>query len=314
MNPQLMTPISDAIRTFDVKIDCHEKVAHAMMAWALHSASYSETRTILRFCTNDSPTQITDNLAQWRYSHPLYIWKLAALKALAGDESEMDRLYENGSDQLFDAHEMSPFKHPKIAQPLLRPEGEKILAKAIEDVTPLMFSLYKTKVGVVTKLMHSHGLGLLRERAVLTFRWEYPFCRNPGACINTAISNYANNIVRDATTKGRQTFTGKKSNGDLKNAVQSFDEVMDGVGDPSTMKQSDLHLDLSTLDKFDQTVVDALLYDVDPTHDVKSVLAARLGASDIDIDASFDRLSAYLKHGVQASTALNNMATGFNSW
>jgi hypothetical protein len=289
----LLSPISDSARLFQSKNNQSGKISAILMSWVLHSMTTNDTRAALKAYTHDSPANIIDTLKQCRFDIRLYKWKIAALLALQGKTALLENTCRRGVEELTAGNRIYTLRPPKVEQPLSLEQGEKILSQALNDVKPVILSLYKRKVGCVTRLMHGDALGMLKERAVLTYRWEFPFCRNPGATLNAAVSNYANNIVRDASAASRSTFTGKKSDGNLTCITQSLDSI-EYMYDP-TSHVSDLQFDLETLTPFDQSVVQVLLYEVDEVaKNVKEIVAERLGVPTIRVSESFLRLKYYL--------------------
>lgn len=307
------SPINDIMRQLTPRHNLSHKVSAILMAWVLHSMSTNEARASLKIYTTDAPAHISEILTQCRFDVRLYTWKVAALRALTGDTSLMDEVYINGTRQLLTADNIHHFKPPKTEQPLCLKEGEKILVKALQDVTPVILSLYKRKVNCVTRLMHGDALGMLKERAVLTYRWEYPFCRNPGATLNSAVSNYANNIIRDASAPSRSMFIGKKSDGTLESLVQTIDDM--AYIQDQTESPSDLQFDLSSLSVFDQRVVKMILFEIDDVNNAEDAIAENIGSSSGKVTESFNRIMTYLQGLSGFNIAHTPIQTvSFNQW
>lgn len=289
----LMSPISDISRRFDVKSSI-KRVDSLLIRWTLHCLNTNALKAEIKPHVGDAPAMVADMLTQARFDVDLYRWKLAALEYLQGNPRNLQR-YRNGCEQMRDAIGMAGVNPPKVEQSLIYAEGEKVLLKALTDVAPVMLSLYRRKVNFAANLLQADPLGLLKERAVLTFRWEYPFCRNPGACLNTAVVNYANNIVRDISSMKRSLFIYDK--GDATHEATRTPK-MTTVEEIATMPDatphvSDLHFDLKALPPFDQRVVEVILMEVDGDNCQQRV-ARLLGASEEKVGRAFGRITKYL--------------------
>jgi hypothetical protein len=291
MHHLLMSPISDIARRFDVRPQQLRAVEHVLIQLTLHVISVNECKAALKPLVNDAPAEVCERLQRMRYNLDLYQWKLAALAALAGDSSRLSA-YDNGVGQLLDAKRSVGVNHPKVVQPLDYKAAEGLLAKAVQDIYPVIRSLLRKKLDFVER-QHGNPHGMLNERAVMTFRWEYPFCRNPGATLNTAIVNYTNNIVRDASTLSRSKVDYDKGKGVRTPKEEPWDDALTlTLADKPQI--SDLQFDLQALPPFDQRVVTALLTEVDGAN-CQQRLAMLLGASEEKVGRAFGRIHKYLR-------------------
>lgn len=277
-----MSAIQSWVSTLDVSNRKHSAATHAVASWVFHAASASEARNALKGC-GVAPLEISAFMEKVKYDHEVYEDKLAYLEG-------MQR--RRGKYMIFGGKQVAP---PPIVQPLAYKDGEKVLTKALNDVNPVINSVYWRKLKFVEKLMQGCPRSHLVERAILTFRWEYPFTRNPGAVLNSAISNYANNIIRDATAARRMTFSGKKSDGNFESMVvgtEFLDQMPDS--DVNTMPH-DLNIDINRLTSFDRRVIEEILNrDVNPTTVVDD-LSRRLAVSATDIREVFGRVCQYMQ-------------------
>jgi hypothetical protein len=257
------------------------KARYIVAAWILHSLSASQARSQLKDL-GVSPNEITAFMERTKYNHDIYIWKLHALHGM--------RLHKRGFVS-FGGEKFSP---PPVVQPLTYRVAEQVLQQALKDVEPVINSLYWRKLKFIDSLMSGAAKAQLIERAILTFRWEYPFTRNPGAVLNTAVSNYSNNIIRDATCSRRMTFTGKKSDGTLESKVVGVD-YLETLADPNALGPQDLALDLSRLLPFDREVVNEILSRQFEPRQIVDELTRLFQCEAKHIRDSFARVGEYLQ-------------------
>jgi hypothetical protein len=267
------------------------------MGMVLHAASNSEARTSIKDVTKDAPAFVGDVLHEMRGDLQIYNWKMYALRYIKQECKTVGEYLADGKQlkmlEGFDG------KIPTIAQPLSFKESEKILAQAIKDVTPVIHSAWGKKVKFVDGLLAGASKSLLFERAVLTYRWEYPFVINPGACLNKAINNYKFNIIRDATSQRRMIYTGKKRDGDLKcklipieDAPEVTDEIV--VQDFST----DITTDITKLPNLEQKIISLILFGTESTGEsLIEELQNQLQIPETMIRDSLSMITSYITNG-----------------
>ena len=288
------TPITDYARFFTLNPNVPiTQIQNVIMRYVLHICDNYIARGEIKALVSDSPSAIGEILSNLRGDIETYSWKICALSALQGNPGMMGRSYLQGMQQLKDVVRFAPLI-PNVIQPLCLQQGERILHQALRDVTPVMKAA-QWRVRFVDNLLQGNSAGMLYERALLTFRWEYPFVNNPGACLNTAINNYAKNIARDSGSKRRCIFTGKKSEGNLTNILvhdyDNFEEEAVPVDD-------DITVDFANLDAFDQKVVYAILSVTDMVGEELVVsLSSMLDVTELHIRESMDRIGIYLMSG-----------------
>lgn len=258
-----------------------ETASHVIAAWILHDYTASEARTELKEI-GASSHDISTMMDKARYNYDVYIWKLNCLNNMRKRRRKC---------LTFGGMLITP---PPIMQPLNPDRGEEVLQQALKDVEPIINSLYWRRLKFVDNLMQGTPRSQLVERAILTFRWEYPFTRNPGAVLNSAITNYSNNIVRDATASCRMTFTGKKSDGNLESIVLGV-EYLEQLPDTNTSyAPDDMIFDMSKLTIFDQKIVSEILTKTFSPKGIVDELSKQFQVGEDAIRASFARVAEYV--------------------
>lgn len=284
MSTLKVSPIMEHVRAFDVKPGKGHALQAAIIAWVLHTCNTSQLRVAIKDCVKDEPHSITDAIVRMRHDYHIYVWKLHALQRVLREH------YLQGAAEAKMCQHMSL---PNIEQPVNLDEAEKLLSKALRDITPVMANLARLKVKFVTDLYQESPSAILKARAVMTFRWQYPFMRNPGASLNTAVSNYANNICRDSTTKARQIYIGDHAKGERKHILTSLKD--DAAPD---LEDYDLRLDWRNLSPTDKSVVYIILNQFEgPPDRLVPELAEVMKTDEARVQASVNRITSYLQEG-----------------
>lgn len=285
MSTLKVSPIMEHVRVFDVKPGKTHSLQAAIIAWVFHTCNTSQLRVAIKGCVKDDPQSITDAIVRMRHDYDIYIWKLHALQRV------LRKHYLQGSAEGKMCQRLSI---PSIEQPVNMKEAEKLLGKALRDITPVLVNLARLKVKFVTDLYQGSPIAILKARAVMTFRWQYPFMRNPGASLNTAVRNYANNICRDNTTKARQIYIGDHAKGERKHILTSLKES-DAAPD---LEDYDLRLDWENLSPTDKSVIYIIMNQFEgPPERLVPELAAIMQTDEARVQASVNRISTYLQEG-----------------
>lgn len=285
MSTLKVSPIMEHVRVFDVKPGKTHSLQAAIIAWVFHTCNTSQLRVAIKGCVKDDPQSITDAIVRMRHDYYIYVWKLHALQRVLREH------YLQGSAEGKMCQRLSI---PSIEQPVNMKEAEKLLGKALRDITPVLVNLARLKVRFVTDLYQGSPIAILKARAVMTFRWQYPFMRNPGASLNTAVRNYANNICRDNTTKARQIYIGDHAKGERKHILTSLKES-DAAPD---LEDYDLRLDWENLSPTDKSVIYIIMNQFEgPPERLVPELAAIMQTDEARVQASVNRITTYLQEG-----------------
>lgn len=285
MSTLKVSPIMEHVRVFDVKPGKTHSLQAAIIAWVFHTCNTSQLRVAIKGCVKDDPQSITDAIVRMRHDYDIYIWKLHALQRVLREH------YLQGSAEGKMCQRLSI---PSIEQPVNMKDAEKLLGKALRDITPVLVNLARLKVKFVTDLYQGSPIAILKARAVMTFRWQYPFMRNPGASLNTAVRNYANNICRDNTTKARQIYIGDHAKGERKHILTSLKES-DAAPD---LEDYDLRLDWENLSPTDKSVIYIIMNQFEgPPERLVPELAAIMQTDEARVQASVNRITTYLQEG-----------------
>lgn len=279
-----VSPIMEHVRAFDVKPGKTHSLKAAIIAWVFHTCNTSQLRIAIKDCVKDDPQSITDAIVRMRHDYDIYVWKLHALQGVLCEH------YLQGAAESKMCKRLST---PSVEQPVNIEGAEALLSKALRDITPVLVNLARLKVKFVTDLYQGSPIAILKARAVMTFRWQYPFMRNPGASLNTAVRNYANNICRDNTTKARQIYIGDHTKGERKHILTSLKD--DAAPD---LEDYDLRLDWENLSPTDKSVIYILLNQFDgPPERLVPELAAIMQTDEARVQASVERITTYLQEG-----------------
>lgn len=285
MSTLKVSPIMEHVRVFDVKPGKTHSLQAAIIAWVFHTCNTSQLRVAIKGCVKDDPQSITDAIVRMRHDYDIYVWKLHALQRVLREH------YLQGSAEGKMCQRLSI---PSIEQPVNMKDAEKLLGKALRDITPVLVNLARLKVKFVTDLYQGSPIAILKARAVMTFRWQYPFMRNPGASLNTAVRNYANNICRDNTTKARQIYIGDHAKGERKHILTSLKES-DAAPD---LEDYDLRLDWENLSPTDKSVIYIIMNQFEgPPERLVPELAAIMQTDEARVQASVNRITTYLQEG-----------------
>ena len=285
MSTLKVSPIMEHVRVFDVKPGKTHSLQAAIIAWVFHTCNTSQLRVAIKGCVKDDTQSITDAIVRMRHDYDIYIWKLHALQRVLREH------YLQGSAEGKMCQRLSI---PSIEQPVNMKDAEKLLGKALRDITPVLVNLARLKVKFVTDLYQGSPIAILKARAVMTFRWQYPFMRNPGASLNTAVRNYANNICRDNTTKARQIYIGDHAKGERKHILTSLKES-DAAPD---LEDYDLRLDWENLSPTDKSVIYIIMNQFEgPPERLVPELAAIMQTDEARVQASVNRITTYLQEG-----------------
>jgi hypothetical protein len=279
-----MSPIMEHVRVFDVKPGKTHSLQAAIIAWVFHTCNTSQLRVAIKGCVKDDPQSITDAIVRMRHDYDIYVWKLRALQGVLCEH------YLQGAAESKMCKRLSI---PNIEQPVNIKDAEALLGKALRDITPVLVNLARLKVKFVADLYQGSPIAVLKARAVMTFRWQYPFMRNPGASLNTAVRNYANNICRDNTTKARQIYIGDHTKGERKHILTSLKD--DAASD---LEDYDLRLDWENLSPTDKSVIYIILNQFEgPPDRLVPELAAIMRTDEARVQASVERITTYLQEG-----------------
>jgi hypothetical protein len=273
-----------------------QQATYLLASWILHEHNANLTRTELKKIGMSS-ADISTMMDSIKHNHDIYIWKLNTLAKMQRRRKTEIVKYKR------------PIHPPIIAQTLDYKDAEKVLEKALSDVNPVINSLYRHKLRFVEVLLHGCPKTQLFERAVLTFRWEYPFSRCPGAALNSALSNYSNNIIRDATAQRRMPFTGVKSEGTFDSIVVGV-EYLEQLPDTEPVYH-DVNIDMPNLPQFGKTIAAEILdrSNIDPETLVDD-LARQFRIETAKIREVFAYLHSYVKgEGLQRDVFASGMLT-----
>jgi hypothetical protein len=240
-----MPALNNVVKGLPVRKSDIKSATYLIAAWILHSNNAHYTRNELKKLGMTS-AEISMSMERVKYNHDIYTWKIQNL-------AEMKKRRKHIITRFGKLVTPAP-----IAQPLDLKEAEAVLEKALKDVKPIINSLCRKRLRFVEDLLHGSPRSQLLERAVLTFRWEYPFSRKPGAALNTALTNYANNIIRDATAQRRMPYIGVKSEGTLECLVVNLDNIDHLPNSNETI--SDMVLDTVRLSSLEQIIVNEIVH------------------------------------------------------
>lgn len=176
------------------------RLRETLAIWNLHGLTTAQAKTRIRPLVGASPygLSLRDHFSRERnVSEFIHDWRLAALRRGIGCDRDLAR-------DILDLDYKTGFidKAKPVQQDLRHGMREKILVKELANIET--YIKYEASQCVfTTHFVGSSGMlsdvcTRLTERAIQAFRWTYPFIDNPGKVMCRAVTNYTNNIKREA--------------------------------------------------------------------------------------------------------------------
>ena len=291
-----MTPISEYARRFDlVDNTSYAGVVSALIAWTLHTLTTSHVKRELRKHVKDQPGFVAEQIIAMRSDLDIFMWKIDAIRFMLEESNNLFRFFR-GEAELKEAIRDHNIILPEVFQTLDVNVAAAEMKQALTAITPVIGSLVKNKLRFAEKIYHVHPWSILYSRAIMTWRWAFPFMRNAPAHLNTAVSNYANNIARDVSTDGRSVNVIDSESGEFsyRLAFAGSKHIAEGSVELSSQPEiEDLRFDIGDMSDFEKKVIHHIVY-----HDTQPKdLASAINASQESVDAALIRIKSYLTDG-----------------